>query len=236
MTDPRKRRFAFVVALTMVRIPLILIFLAITIATAKPMGERWFAMAFGAMILSAITDLLDGWFARRFDVVTRFGGYFDPLTDKIFYLATLPTLVYLAAVNGLYLHAKLLLILTIVFLLRDQWVSFLRSIGAIYGRSGKANWSGKLRTLIAFPSICVFYYYLEAPRGWWLQVPAWIVYVLEIVGVGISLLSLWVYTVSYWPSLKREMSPSKKPPADSAAVSAASPGGDAEAIQPNRHE
>jgi len=205
MTGARNRRFAFVAGLTVVRIPLILVFLLITIIGGRPLGQAWFGVAFGAMILSAVTDFLDGWFARRFNVVTRFGGYFDPLTDKVFYLATLPTLVYLAAAGGSHWHAKLLLGLAIIFLLRDQWVSFLRSIGAMHGKSGKANWSGKLRTLMAFPIICVIYYYLEAPRSWWLQVPAWVVYALEIAGMGINLLSIWVYTTGYWPYLKHEL-------------------------------
>ena len=204
MSSQRKWRLAFVASLTIGRAPLILAFLLITIVGRRPLSDVWFSAAFGAMILSAVTDLLDGWFARKLDVVTRFGGYFDPLVDKVFYLATLPTLVYLAAVDGSTFHARLLLGLTIFFLLRDQWVSFLRSLGAIHGRSGKANWSGKLRTVMAFPIICVIYYYLEAPKDWWLQVPTWLVYALEVAGIAVSVLSLWVYTTAYWPYIRHE--------------------------------
>jgi CDP-diacylglycerol--glycerol-3-phosphate 3-phosphatidyltransferase len=224
MSGRRKWRLAFVAGLTMVRAPLILVFLLITILWNRPLGDGWFCVAFGAMILSAVTDLLDGWFARKLDVVTRFGGYFDPLVDKIFYLATLPTLVYLAAqavsdeagqAHAVsILHARLLLALTVFFLLRDQWVSFLRSLGAIHGRSGKANWSGKLRTVIAFPTICVIYYYIEAPKDWWLRVPMWVVFGLELLGIAVSLLSLWVYTAAYWPYITHEFTAVDSPPAD----------------------
>ena len=61
--------------------------------------------------------------------------------------------------------------LAILFLLRDQWVSFLRSLGALHNLSAKANWSGKARTLISFPTICVIYYYLQAPPRWGLRFP-----------------------------------------------------------------
>ena len=197
----------FVVGLTLVRIPLVLVFLTVTILAPKPLDPLWFTIAFASMILSAVSDLLDGWFARRFDVVTRFGEHADPLVDKIFYLTTFPTLVYLAGLSGQYLHAQLLLGMTIFFLMRDQWVSFLRSIGAIHGVSAGANWSGKVRTIISFPTICTIYYYLQVPPSWWLQVPAWVVYALEIAGIIINLISIWVYTVNYWPYLRKEMKP-----------------------------
>jgi len=211
MSGPRKWKFGFVVALTVVRMPLILLFVLVCVLADKPLSPGQFSVAFAAMILSAATDMLDGWFARKFDVVTRFGAYFDPLIDKVFYVATLPTLVYLAALAGLVLHAGMLVALTILFLLRDQWVSFLRSIGAIHGEKGGANWSGKLRTMVAFPVICGIYYHLQAPTDWWLQVPDWLAYVAEAVMILVSLISLWVYTGRYWPSLRKEISGARKP-------------------------
>jgi len=198
-------KFYFVQSLTLGRIPLIFVFLAISVLAPKPLSCVWFLLAFGAMILSAVTDLFDGYFARKFNVVTRLGAYADPLTDKVFYLTTFPTLVYLAGLEGQDRHAQLLLGLTIFFLLRDQWVSFLRSIGAIYNADAKANWSGKLRTLISFPVICTIYYYLQAPDSWFLQVPKWLIYTLEVATIVITLISAWVYTVYYWPYLKQEL-------------------------------
>ena len=139
MKNRRKWQFFFVQSLTLGRVPLILAFLAISLLAPKPMGAIWFSAAFAAMILSAVTDLFDGYYARKFDVVTRMGAYADPLTDKIFYLTTFPTLVYLAGIQGQDHHARVLLALAILFLLRDQWVSFLRSVGAIYKMDAKAN-------------------------------------------------------------------------------------------------
>jgi len=205
MTDRGGWKFRFVLGLTMVRVPLILVFLGVSIFAPKPLSGAWFTTAFSAMILSAVSDLLDGWFARRFNVVTRFGELADPLVDKVFYLATFPTLVYLAGLSGQYSHAQLLLGMTIFFLMRDQWVSFLRSIGAFHGVSGGANWSGKVRTLISFPTICAIYYYLQAPRTWWIQTPPVLVYALEIAIIVINLISIWVYTVRYAPYLRKEM-------------------------------
>jgi phosphatidylglycerophosphate synthase len=106
-----------------------------------------------------------------------------------------------------------LLVLAILFLLRDQWVSFLRSIGALHNLDAKANWSGKARTLISFPSICVIYYYLQAPPRWGLLVPTSVVYGLEALSMAINLISIVVYTSRFWPALRVELRP---PEADGA--------------------
>jgi phosphatidylglycerophosphate synthase len=159
------------------------------------------------MLLSAITDLLDGWFARRFKVTSRLGTYADPLTDKIFYLTTFPTLVYLADRVGQWQHARVLLALTILFLLRDQWVSFLRSIGALHNLDAKANWSGKARTVISFPIICVVYYALQAPTEWPWRPSITLLYGLESLSMLVNLVSVFVCTVRFWPALRLELRP-----------------------------
>ena len=198
-------KFCFVQALTLVRVPLIFIFLAVSVFCGHPVPEFWFLVAFTAMILSAVIDLFDGYFARRFQVTSRLGAYADPMTDKVFYLTTFPTLVYLADRLGQHTHARVLLVLAILFLLRDQWVSFLRSLGALHNLSAKANWSGKARTLISFPTICVIYYYLQAPADWCLRFHANLVYGLEGLSVAINLISIGVYTARFWPALRAEL-------------------------------
>ena len=212
----RQWKFAFVQALTLGRAPLIFVFFFINLLLLRNRGDGWyligpnahawlFWIAFGAMVVSTLTDIFDGYFARKFDMVTKMGAYADPLTDKIFYLVTFPTLVFVAAVIGEYLQAGIFLLLTVIFLLRDQWVSFLRSIGAIYGASAKANWSGKWRTIIAFSSICGFYWYLLVPSDWWLQLPLWLVLTAEALCLAINIVSMWVYTRNYWRYVMQEM-------------------------------
>ena len=205
LSASRRWKFYFVQALTLVRVPLIFLFLAVSVFCRHPVSEFWFLIAFGAMILSAVTDLFDGYFARKFQVTSQLGSYADPMTDKVFYLTTFPALVYLAARGGQNTHARALLVLAILFLLRDQWVSFLRSLGALHSLSAKANWSGKARTLISFPTICVVYYYLQAPPAWGWQIPKTVVYGLEALSMAINLISIAVYTLHFWPALRAEL-------------------------------
>src|SRR5882672_5033700 len=183
-------KFYFVMGLTLVRVPLIFLFLCVSVFGGHPLPAPWFIVAFSAMILSALTDVFDGYFARRFKVTSRLGSYADPMMDKVFYLAAFPTLVYLAEQLGQSTHARVLLFLAILFLLRDQWVSFLRSIGALHNLDAKANWSGKARTVISFPTICVIYYYLQAPADWPVRIPSLVVYSLESLSMLINLISI----------------------------------------------
>jgi|ERR1043166_2563219 CDP-diacylglycerol--glycerol-3-phosphate 3-phosphatidyltransferase len=208
-------KFYFVTGLTLVRVPLIFLFLAVSVFGGYPLSELRFSVASGAMLLSALTDLFDGYFARRFRVTSRLGAYADPMMDKIFYLATFPTMVYLAYRAGQSEQARVLLIMAILFLLRDQWVSFLRSIGAIHNLSANANWSGKARTLISFPTICVIYYALEAPASWPWRPSTNVLLGLESLSMVINLISIAVYTKHFWPALSAEWRPPAPPGASS---------------------
>jgi len=198
----KKSKLAFVTFLTFVRFPLVLMFFAGAIVYTSPAyRSTWlFFLTFAALILSALTDLFDGYYARKFKVVTQFGAHVDPLMDKFFYLASLPLLVFVTAKEGKLEHSTLLLILTLFFLARDQWVTFLRSIGSIYNVSGQANWSGKLRTALNFPMICTVYYFEQAPDR--IQfVPAILTYAFVMLTLVITVISLFVYTKQYWPYL-----------------------------------
>jgi cardiolipin synthase (CMP-forming) len=200
----QKLKLQFVMFLTFVRFPLVLVFFTCAIIHTNPSyREPWvFLIAHCSLVLSAFTDLFDGFFARKFNVTTQFGAHADPLMDKFFYLAALPLLVFVIARNGQLTHATVMLILTLLFLARDQWVSFLRSIGSMYNVSGQANWSGKLRTAINFPMICVVYYFEEAPADMQIVAP-WFAYAFEAVALVITAVSLVIYTRNYWPYLKR---------------------------------
>jgi CDP-diacylglycerol--glycerol-3-phosphate 3-phosphatidyltransferase len=209
----KKSKLAFVTFLTFVRFPLVLLFFAgaIVYNTTQSKSLWMFALIFTALVSSALTDLLDGYFARKFKVVTQFGSHVDPLMDKFFYLASLPLLVFLTAKNGMaspdhnVAYSTALLVLTLFFLARDQWVTFLRSIGSLYNVSGKANWSGKLRTAINFPMICVVYYCEEAPQN--IQfLPIEIAYILVGITIILTIISLFVYNKQYWPYLKKAAS------------------------------
>ena len=186
--------------LTLARFPLVVLFFIGAIANSLHPSDGVFWAALVALLASAITDLFDGKLARRYGVVTPFGAHADPLMDKFFYLATLPLLVFVALRNGHVTHAVVLLVITMTFLTRDQWVTFLRAIGSMYDVSGSAQWAGKLRTAINFPLIAAIYIYEECPV---FDLPTWFIAAFESVALLVNMISLYTYTRHYWPSLRR---------------------------------
>lgn len=205
MSFSQTAKFCCVQVLTLLRVPLVFAFLGVAVLGSAPVSVTRFCVALAALLLSALTDLLDGYFARKLKVTSRLGSYLDPLLDKVFYLSAFPALIYLAGRQGEQSQARLLLALTILFLLRDQWVSFLRSLGALHSLSAAANWSGKARTLISFPTLCAIYYYLEAPKAEFWQMPTPFVLAMEWASLLINVVSIAVYTKHFLPALRNEM-------------------------------
>ena len=121
MAPQRRTALILVMSLTLARVPLVFLFVAAAVAQAWHPSPGLAAAALALLAVASLTDLFDGLLARRWQVTTRLGMLLDPLMDKVFYLAVLPTLLYLVARHaGWDAHAVVLLAFTVFFLLRDQ--------------------------------------------------------------------------------------------------------------------
>lgn len=196
-------KLLIVTFLTCARVPLVLLFFFGAIFYSQHVRTWLFVVTLTSLIASAVTDLFDGYLARKFRVETKFGAHADPLMDKFFQLTTLPVLVFVATNNGRISHAVFLLVLTMLFLARDQWVTFLRSIGAMHNAPGGATWIGKLRTCVNLPLVCVIYYFEEAPLQF---INDKFLYTFEAVALVINVISIFTYTDHYWPYLRKSVS------------------------------
>ena len=216
------KRALFVNALTFARVPLIFLWAAFAIwqeldASCGGRHEPSVTLAVLAslgMLLSGLTDLWDGLLARRWNVVSTLGKMADPLMDKVFYLVAFPVLVWHSSHSGAgELQTLSLLGLTVLYLLRDTWVTFLRSVGTMYGADVGAMWLGKVRTALSFPGAGWIYAYLcfrqfepfRAANVWTNTVwPLSVIAVEAFLGV-LTFVSLVTYTRSYMPYLKRAL-------------------------------
>ena len=77
----------------LVRVPGLLSLSRIPLAVAFPFAVARPGLAFGILIGAALTDVLDGWYARRFRQVTATGSALDPVTDKLFVMTVAITLI-----------------------------------------------------------------------------------------------------------------------------------------------
>jgi CDP-diacylglycerol--glycerol-3-phosphate 3-phosphatidyltransferase len=205
-------RSVFVNALTVSRVPFIVAFMAFAVAAVLRGGSLALEICAGfCMFIAGITDLFDGMLARRWSVVSTFGKMADPLMDKVFFIVTFPTLLWIIGWRNVKdLHALVMLVFTVLYILRDQWVTFLRSIGSYYKADNGALWLGKVRTALSFPAAGYIYAYLAfghyLPEAWQ-NAFLWSCYALEFVLIAINVWSMVYYTKHYSEYLKRAIRP-----------------------------
>lgn len=64
----------------------------------------------GIYVLAAMTDFLDGWVARKFNQISAFGTFLDPISDKIFVACLLVLLVGFGRLDGVWIIPVLLIL------------------------------------------------------------------------------------------------------------------------------
>lgn len=128
--------------------------------------NEWLALAI--FLVAAVTDLLDGYLARRWGQVTTIGTLLDPIADKLLISAALISLVQVNAVPGW---------MVILVVGREFAISGLRSIAAAEGYTIKASDLGKTKmiaqvTAISLLLISIRHQALAVPAYWamWLVV------------------------------------------------------------------
>src|SRR5947208_11936456 len=106
--------------------------IVVALLDETPNGD---ALAAAVFALAAITDGLDGYFARRRQDVTTFGKLMDPLADKLLIVAALVSLVSLG---------RLAAWVAMVIIARELAVTGLRAVAAEQGVVVAASWLGTL--------------------------------------------------------------------------------------------
>ncbi len=128
-------------------------------------------------ILAALTDMLDGKIARKYDLVTNFGKLMDPLADKLLTMSAFICLVELGDMPGW---------MAIVILGREMIITGMRQVAAAEGIVIAAGWSGKIKTvlqMVAIPLLLVqnwpcSVYFNDFPLD---QIVLWAALVMTIV-------------------------------------------------------
>ncbi len=142
--------------LTMLRIILIPVFMIFAFpfpeCIAKYLNEISFFVDYRALIafivftVASVTDYLDGYIARKQNLVTDFGKFWDPIADKLLVTASL---LALSAINRLYIWA------TMIILIREFVVTGLRLVAAGKGIVIAAGKLGKLKTVCQMVALVV---------------------------------------------------------------------------------
>lgn len=99
------------------------------------------AVALGIFIAASLTDLLDGYLARKLKIITNFGKFMDPAADKLLVLSTLMCFVELGWISS---------VVVIIIFSRELIISIFRAIAASENVVIAAGYLGKVKTTVQF--------------------------------------------------------------------------------------
>lgn len=129
--------------LTIFRVILIPFFIIALLVPGIPAGN-WIALAI--FIVASLTDLLDGKIARKYNLVTNFGKFMDPLADKLLVCSALICLVELSRIPSW---------MVVIIIAREFTISGFRLIAADNGVVIAASYWGKFKTTFQMIAVCL---------------------------------------------------------------------------------
>lgn len=138
--------------ITLVRILMIPFFVVFAVLG----GPKYDTIALILFCLASVTDFLDGYIARKYNQVTDFGKFVDPLADKLLVTAALVIFVE----RGLFAAWMVFVILA-----REFIITSLRNVAAAKGQVMAAAWSGKVKTCVQIAGIILIFLYVIALGG-----------------------------------------------------------------------
>ncbi|MCI9106592.1 MAG: CDP-diacylglycerol--glycerol-3-phosphate 3-phosphatidyltransferase [Lachnospiraceae bacterium] len=158
--------------LTVLRVILIPFFvLSLMIFDGERILFRYLAAAI--FIVASLTDMLDGKIARKYNLVTNFGKFMDPLADKLLVCSALICLVELGQLPAW---------MVILIVSREFIISGFRLVAAEQGIVIAASYWGKFKT--TFQMIAVILMIVKLPVLWLLtEACTWIALILTIVSL-----------------------------------------------------
>ena len=107
----------------------------------------WMWIALGVFIVASLTDFVDGQIARKYNQVSDFGKFLDPLADKLLTIAAM----VMFCEWGMMPAWALMIVLT-----REFAVTGLRLVAVGKGKVIAAGWSGKVKTASTMIGLCVW--------------------------------------------------------------------------------
>lgn len=120
--------------LRVIMVPFFVVFLLMT-----PDYPMFKFVAFALFVIASLTDLLDGYIARKYHLITNFGKFMDPIADKLLVSAALVCLTSMGFIPAW---------MTIVIISRELIIGGFREIAAERGIVIAAGWLGKWKTAV----------------------------------------------------------------------------------------
>lgn len=133
--------------------------------------DKWIALAI--FVIASLTDFLDGHIARKYNLVTNFGKFMDPLADKLLVCSALICLVELSKIPAW---------IVILIIAREFIISGFRLVASDNGVVIAASYWGKFKTTFQIVMICLMIADLE-PLYFVTRIVMWIALALTVISL-----------------------------------------------------
>ena len=168
--------------ITLIRVAFIPVFMTLMYLSGGAPG-MWMWISLAVFVIASLTDYVDGHIARKYNQISDFGKFLDPLADK---------LLVIAAVAMFTEWGKMPAWALMIVLTREFAVTGLRLVAVGKGKVIAAGWSGKVKTASTRIGLCVW---MGFPTIGWLGWLVTVVIVVTTVYSGIE------YFIQNWKCL-----------------------------------
>lgn len=169
----------------MLMIPIVVLALYFSEETPAVLApyQHWLGhVACWVFVVASITDFLDGYIARKRNIVTVFGSFLDPIADKFLVVSSLIMLLAVDRVHP---------IVVIILVVREMYMTSLRLLAMSEGVDVPVSSMGKWKTgtqMVAIPMLMIYEYFL------WMDLPL-IGTILMYIAAVLSLWSALLYSL-----------------------------------------
>ena len=174
--------------LTVLRIILVPVLLAVIYLMKESLTTSFITAGLFALI--SLTDMLDGKIARKYNLVTNFGKFLDPLADKILVVSVLVAFISKGYISS---------VPVIIVIIREFTVTSLRLIAASDNVVIAASNFGKLKTVFQILTIIVLFFYpvvTEVINFPVCEILVWIMAVITVLS-GVDYLAKNISIIDY---------------------------------------
>ncbi|HJC57567.1 MAG TPA: CDP-diacylglycerol--glycerol-3-phosphate 3-phosphatidyltransferase [Candidatus Eisenbergiella intestinipullorum] len=158
--------------LTILRMIMIVPFVVFMLAPIGGAAGKWIALAL--FVIASLTDLLDGKIARKYNLVTTFGKFMDPLADKLLVCSAMICLVEMGRIPAW---------IVIIIISREFIISGFRLVASDKGVVIAASWWGKFKTTFQMAMIVLMIADLPV-LALVTQIVMWIALILTVVSLA----------------------------------------------------
>ena len=141
--------------------------------------------------LAGITDLLDGYLARRLNQQTAFGAFLDPVADKIMVAVSLVMVVDHYASLWVTIPAMIMICREIIISALREWMAELGERSSV-----AVSFIGKVKTTAQMLALLLLIWQYSAAMEW-------VGFIALYIATALTLWSMFIYLKAAWPLLKK---------------------------------